>query len=32
MKRNATGNMGVLIWVGSDRGGTFLREKKKTGP
>ena len=29
MKRNESGNMGVLIWVGRDRGGTFLRKKKK---
>ena len=32
MKRNVSGNMGVLIWVGSDRGGTFLRKKKKQVP
>lgn len=32
MKRNASGNMGVLIWVGSDREGTFLRKKTKQVP
>lgn len=30
MKRNESGNMGVLIWVGRDRGGTFLRKKKNS--